>query len=173
VTLDETIDLLTTAAAFDRRTVGEADAIAWHAAIGDLSFDDSRAAVVAHYTETSDWVMPAHVRARVRAMRRDRLTREIIPALPAEIADQPSRYRGELRERIREIADGHSVQHAITPVPAQAPRAVAVVRGELGPALPPAERTLAPQEIARRQAAESRAARGAQLTAVPSPGESE
>ena len=41
MTIEETVDLLTVAAAYDRRTVGEGDAIAWHAAIGHLPLDDA------------------------------------------------------------------------------------------------------------------------------------
>lgn len=171
MTLDETIDLLTVAVAFDRRTVGEADAIAWHAAVGDLDFADSREAVIAHYRASRDWIMPADVRSRVKALRRDRLDREIAPAPPAELTDNPGRYRAELQTRIREIADGRSVQRAIGRLPGETPPPIAEVRKALGPALPPPERTLAPEEIARRQVAESRAARGAPITTEPDTGE--
>ena len=161
MTPDETIDLLCVAAAFDRRTTGESDVIAWHAAVGDLDFTDSRAAVIAHYQESRDWVMPADVRTRVRAMRRDRLAREIVPAPSAELTDEPGRYKAALQAGIRRIADGFSVRRAIGRPPAEIPPPVAEVRKALGPALPPPERVLPPQEIARRQVAESRAARGA------------
>lgn len=160
MTIEETIDILTAAAAFDRRTIGKADAVAWHAAIGDLDLDDCRAAVIAHYTDTTDWLMPAHVRKRVRAMRNERIASSIPPAPPAELADNPGRYRAELKARIRQIADGRSMNRAIGPpdVKGEPPAEVAEVRAELGIAL---ERpgSLSPQEIAQRQAAASRAAR--------------
>ncbi len=106
MTLDETVDLLTTAAAYDRRTVGEADAIAWHAAVGDLQFGDSRDAVVAHYTETADWLMPAHVRNRVMAIRNRRLTETEIPAPPPELLDDTAAYSAALHAAAVAIADG-------------------------------------------------------------------
>ena len=53
MTPDETIDLLSVAAAFDRRTTGESDVMAWHATIGDLDFADSRAAVIGHRARAS------------------------------------------------------------------------------------------------------------------------
>lgn len=108
MTIDETIDLLTAAAAFDRRTVGKADAIAWHATVGDLALDDCRAAVIAHYTETTEWLMPAHVRQRVKAIRARRLQDTEIPAPPPELLDDPPAYRAWLRESARRIADGET-----------------------------------------------------------------
>lgn len=66
MTLDETIDLLATCAAYDRRTIGKTDAVAWHAVVGDLPFDDAQKAVFAHYSESREWIMPADVRTRVK-----------------------------------------------------------------------------------------------------------
>lgn len=161
MTLDETIDLLSVAAAFDRRTTGESDVIAWHAALGDLDFDDSRAAVIGHYRESRDWVMPADVRIRVKAMRRDRLARELIPAPAAE----PGRYKAELNANIRRIADGRTAWLAIAdPVrEGPPPEEFTDARAALGPALlgRHSVRPLTVEELALQQAAESRAARAA------------
>jgi hypothetical protein len=66
--------LLSVAAAFDSRTIGEADAMAWSAALADTSFDDARDAVIAHYADFTDRVMPAHIKTRVRVARRERVT---------------------------------------------------------------------------------------------------
>lgn len=162
MTPDETIDLLSVAAAFDRRTTGESDVMAWHAAVGDLDFSDSRAAVIAHYQQSRDWVMPADVRARVKAMRRDRLEREIASAPPAELTGEPGRYKAELDANIRRIADGCQLRLAIAaPVrEGPPPEEFTEAREALGPALPGRNaRPLTPQELARQQAAESRAAR--------------
>ncbi|WP_405204394.1 hypothetical protein OG795_15295 [[Kitasatospora] papulosa] len=66
-------ELLTLAAAFDRRTVGESDARAWAAALNAMPLDDdARAAVARHYADTDAWLTPAHVRqqrAKIRAAR--------------------------------------------------------------------------------------------------------
>jgi hypothetical protein len=158
MTPDETVDLLTVAAAFDQRTVGEGDVMAWYAVVFDLSYDDAKLAVMGHYTDTADRIMPAHVRQRVKAMRRDRLSREIVPAPDPEIADEPGRYRETLGAEIRRIADGHSVQKAIGgPVREDDPPPTwAEARAKMAPPRPPT-----PQEIALQQAAESRAAREA------------
>ena len=106
MTLEETIDLLTVAAAYDKRTAGKADAIAWHAAAGDLDFADSRAAVVAHYSEGTEWLMPAHVRRRVLAIRHRRLQDTEIPPPPVELLDNPAAYSAALHAAAVAIADG-------------------------------------------------------------------
>ncbi len=156
MTLEETIDLLTVCAAFDRRTVGEADVTAWHAVAGDLEFADCRAAVIAHYRESRDWIMPADVRTRVKAMRRDRLERSITAAPDPELADQPGRYKAALAAAIRRIADGRSLHLAIAaPVRDDPPpQEFTEARAAFGPALPRSK-----QELALRQAAEARAER--------------
>lgn len=106
MTDDQIIDLLTCAAAYDRRTVGDADVDAWLAAIGDLDFQDARAAVIAHYTESSDWLMPVHIKRRVTAMRSRRLTDTLMPAPPPELADNPRAYIAWLRAAETAVANG-------------------------------------------------------------------
>lgn len=91
MTLDETIDLLTTCAAYDRRTIGKTDAVAWHAVVGDLPFDRAQQAVFAHYGESTEWIMPAHVRTRVKRQQRDEADRNRIRTLL-----DPEAYRREV-----------------------------------------------------------------------------
>lgn len=69
MTPSEAATLLAVAASFDRRTVGKADAAAWAVILADFSFDEARDAVVAHYAESSDWLMPSHVIALVVSRR--------------------------------------------------------------------------------------------------------
>jgi hypothetical protein len=66
VNLSETADLLTAMSAFDRRTIGDGDVIAWQAVLADAFFEDCLEAVKRYYTEHTDWMMPAHVRRLVR-----------------------------------------------------------------------------------------------------------
>jgi hypothetical protein len=158
MTSDEVWDLLELIASIDRRKVGLTDRQVWEGLIGDLSADDAQAAVVAHYRESREWIMPADVRTRVKAMRRERLAHEIVPAPPHEIADQPGRFRETLRAEVRKIADGKALPRAIAgPVREdEPPETWAQARAKF-----PSSPTLTPQEIARQQAAESRAAREA------------
>lgn len=59
--LSETAMLLAVVQAFDRRTVGESEVIAWQAALRDTGFDDARDAVIEHYRDHREWLMPADV----------------------------------------------------------------------------------------------------------------
>jgi hypothetical protein len=83
--LEETARVLAKAQAFDRRTIGEADIRAWHEALSDVDYTDALQAVTAHYRDTTDWLMPAHIRAlAARAVHeRHRLEREQLEAQQA------------------------------------------------------------------------------------------
>lgn len=111
--LDQTVDLLTVAAAFDQRTIGEGDAIAWHAAIGDLAFEDSRQAVISYYRESRERIMPADVRQRVKAVRQARLDAAGPTEIPQELADRPIEAREWLQRTRDAIADGQEPPLAI------------------------------------------------------------
>lgn len=93
MTLDETIDLLATCAAYDRRTIGKTDAVAWHAVVKDLPFADAQQAVFDHYSESREFIMPADVRTRVRRKQRDDAEHGRI----RELLD-PQAYRREVEQ---------------------------------------------------------------------------
>jgi hypothetical protein len=143
---------------------------AWHDLLGDLELADCLAAV-REVCKRQAFIAPAEIRTEVRRVRRERLERAPVAAPPAELTDDPGKYREALKGEIKRIADGFSVTRAIGALPGTPPAPVAEVRKALGPAIPPAERTLPPEEIARRQAAESRAARGAPVNVEPEEGE--
>lgn len=127
--LSETADLLTAMSAFDRRTIGDGDVIAWQSILPDASFEDCLEAVKQHYAESTEWMMPAHVRRSVRDMvsqremaarhtgwapgqagvPRDRAVPEVatgerlaLSDLPAAVADLVARVRADLPEGSRE-----------------------------------------------------------------------
>ena len=58
--------LLTLSAAFDSRTIGETDVEAWTLALDGLDVDRCKTAIVKHYRESTDRVMPAHIRRLAR-----------------------------------------------------------------------------------------------------------
>jgi hypothetical protein len=66
VTLAETADLLSIAAALDYRTIGEADVRAWHMTLADIDFTAATAALTAHYRATTRRVMPADIVQRIK-----------------------------------------------------------------------------------------------------------
>lgn len=98
--------LLGTCAAIDQRTTGEADALAWQMALSDLDFADCELAVIAHYSESEQRIMPVHVRRRVLAMRADRIDRAPVPEIPDELADNPRAFIAAQRAAVRRAADG-------------------------------------------------------------------
>lgn len=155
MTIEETIDLLRLCAGYDRRHIGKTDSVAWHMALGDLAFADAQAAVVAYFQENRDFIMPSDVRNRVRAMRRDRLAREVVPALEAD-PDAPQSYRTAFTDAIRRIADGFSVRRAIGGPVREGPPPESFTAAMEALPKPPTK-----QELAAQQAAESRAEREA------------
>lgn len=104
--------VLATAAAFDRRQVSELDAEAWHAAfaaagLADLTVEDARAAVVAHYAQTREWLMPADVIGYCKRIRRDRIKAagNLYALIQADPFDGPA-YQREYQQLVREVASG-------------------------------------------------------------------
>ena len=121
-------ELLTLAAAFDRRTVGEADARAWAAALNAMPLDDdAREAVARHYAETEKWLTPAHVRtqrARIRAERIDHAN-VLDDGRPDET---PAQFLARRRALTAAVADGRleaqTATQAVGLAPSTAPRAL-------------------------------------------------
>lgn len=95
----ETAELLTYIAAFDRRTIGKADVLAWHEIIGHLELMDCKQAVTAHFRESTDYLMPAHVVRLARNIADTRRNRETIAALPrGKGVPMPDEVREMLKE---------------------------------------------------------------------------
>lgn len=129
MTPSQTAELLTFCAAFDRRTIGKSDVLAWHTVLGNLDYEAARQAVTQHYATETRWIMPADIISKVRAKRRARLERhtESEPP-PGDTRDDA--YKAALLAERRAIADGRTE-----------PRPV--------PALPPGETTQQPTSRAR------------------------
>jgi hypothetical protein len=128
VTPADAAELLTLAAAFDRRTVGEADARAWSAALNSMPLDDdARAAVARHYNETDKWLTPAHVRTQRARIRADRIERANVldDGRPDE---SPAQYLARRRALTAAVADGRlapqTATQAVGRAPSTAPRAL-------------------------------------------------
>ena len=90
--LAEVAVVLAKAAAYDRRTVGEADARAWHEVLGDVELVDALVAVARHYRDSTDWLMPAHLR-RLAAQCRDARLR--VEGAKSEALALPSRFEDD------------------------------------------------------------------------------
>ncbi|BBC35238.1 hypothetical protein SGFS_065320 [Streptomyces graminofaciens] len=104
--------LLGHCAAFDNRTVGEADATAWASALHDVPYDnDARTAVARFYgTPPKDphqrlWIQPHNVRTLRSKLRSARLENFQYEPLPDEsVGEFMARYRGQ----VQAIASGRA-----------------------------------------------------------------
>jgi hypothetical protein len=118
----EAAELLARASAFDNRTIGEADATAWAAALHDLPLDNDTLNAVARYysapTQQGEtgrrWVEPHHVRTWRTKIRGERLG-ETIPAYePTNPGETGSDFIARRRAQLGAIADGR-----LQPIPVQ------------------------------------------------------
>ncbi|MEV1331153.1 hypothetical protein AB0J20_16425 [Micromonospora costi] len=85
--------ILAAAAARDLRTVGEADVLAWHEDLEDVSYPESREALKRYYRDHTDRIMPAHIRQLVRIIRDEqrRQNAHEVRALPSRFEDDHTR----------------------------------------------------------------------------------
>ncbi len=103
----QVVDLLTMAAAYDARTIGDADVVAWHAILHETDFADAKAALLGHFAESTERLMPAHIRRRVSALREERLRDIDILDLGSDVdPDNVPLYLATVRRRRDDIASG-------------------------------------------------------------------
>lgn len=135
--------ILAKAAAYDQRTIGEADAMAWFEALSDLDAADALEAVTRHYRGSTERLMPAHVRVLVAGI----------------VAEQRHAAFEERREaeRCREVA--------AAPTRDRSPEVLALVRRVRDVELPPGR----PGVFQRREWFELEQARARAGRAVPNP----
>jgi hypothetical protein len=158
------------AAACPQQAIDDYTPDAWFELLGDLAFDDCRAATKT-ITQRQPFIAPSEIRAEVRRIRSDRIARSVIPAPPAELADDPQAYRQALVAATKLAADGHALPapaevQAITgggrsgsSGPTSLRQALAGVRRALGPGRAPRPALGDERQMARDQVAEMRAAR--------------
>lgn len=114
--LPETALMLAQMQAYDQRTVGESDVIAWQALLADAPFEDCQEAVRRHYAEQTERIMPAHVRRIVQDIVK---AREVSPWAPGQYG-----VRREDAMVIVEVPD----RLALTDLPGPVANLVASVR---------------------------------------------
>lgn len=105
----ETAQALAVAAAYDNRTIGESNVMAWSDALSDLRLADVVAAIKLHYRASEDFAVPSRIRTLVNQIRSHRIADALIPAPPFELADDPMAALDWQREVIRRIGDGEDV----------------------------------------------------------------
>lgn len=131
--------LLTAIAGRDQRTIGDADVLAWHQDVGDLAYDDALAAVTRHFRESTDRIMPAHIRRIVRIIHDEQRAHTAVAALPPGKFDADpdrderlARNVAKIRELLDEIAAKRSVPDPGTPDNGVHTRALLRARKERG-----------------------------------------
>ena len=122
---DEMGLLLAKCASYDRRKTGEAEVIAWLQVLGDLRYADCEQAVIGHYAETREWIMPADIRTRVKEARHQRIKEAGgVPAPPPELLDDPAAYSAALQAAATALADGRDPEAAMAAITRQRVREV-------------------------------------------------
>jgi hypothetical protein len=131
---DQIIDLLSVAAAYDQRTVGNADIAAWTLALGELDFDRARDAVVAHYREQTRRIMPADVRQHARSAPHPPPFAELSAASP----EPPNQEYLRARDQMIEATKARDTR-AMAPAASRnaGDRAAAWLSTHIGPGQPP------------------------------------
>jgi len=120
--------LLMYAAATDNRQPSAEAAIGWANALDErVTAEDGKAAIDTHRATSTDWLLPAHINAEVRRIRKGRADTigDVHP--PAELADRPALENTWKREYARAVCDGETPEAATKracdaldiPVPAQ------------------------------------------------------
>jgi len=102
---DETAAVLAKIKLGDNRQVDNAGFVLneWHDAIGDLEYSDAIAAVVLHRRESTDYLMPAHIRIGAKRAKeaREREQRKQRPAITASpITLDRAKFEAETRAAI-------------------------------------------------------------------------
>lgn len=115
MTPSQAAKLLGHAAAFDRRTVGEAEARAWAAALEDVPADADTFAAVARFYGTPPrdgegrkWLEPHHVRTIRRQIRGERHGETISAYVPGDPDETPHEFTSRRRAQLIAIGDGRA-----------------------------------------------------------------
>lgn len=141
MTPSETAKFLALVALTDNRTVGQLDVQAWHEILPEgMSFADAQLALIQHRRDGSEWLMPSHIIANVRAIRRARLREAPVPEIP------PDLHQAVERQWMRAFTD--AVKDGDTDPQSAADEAMGIHRP---PALHPArpDRVQAIRELAK------------------------
>ena len=110
MTPSEAAELLVLCSAYDNRTIGDGNALAWADVLNDVRLADAKDAVKAHYRRSAEFLHASEVRERVRALREARLAEAAEPIPPHEFLDDPEAYKAWMRQARSRIADGDHVE---------------------------------------------------------------
>lgn len=100
--IEQTAVVLAKVAALDNRTDTDSAVLAWHEVIGDLDYQDALRAVAIHRMESTEYLMPAHIRQIVGRLRKERGEIEAKHAKQRELAAYAAQA-GPLADRSEDI----------------------------------------------------------------------
>lgn len=100
--IEQTAHVLAKAAALDNRNQSDAAILAWHEVIEDLDYRDALEAVAVHRRESTDYLMPVHVRRIADRLRRERCEGEFEDDRRRELAAY-AEHAGPLTDRTEDI----------------------------------------------------------------------
>lgn len=112
----EAAKVLAKAAAYDNRQATQAAAHAWAEALDqDMPLQDALRLVGEHYRDERNWVMPADINRRWRALGRTRIEtaeRMGLPGTPDELADDPAAWVAWRKAQIAAVKAGCDAMQA-------------------------------------------------------------
>lgn len=121
VTAPEAIALLTIASGYDSRKPDRDVSKLWAEVLADVDYTDARAVVLAHFHESTEWLMPAHIVKGVREIEAARVAAapnlyELEP--PRSVTDLDgaefdAAYMDWLQESARRVRRGLPVETGI------------------------------------------------------------
>lgn len=111
--------VLAACALFDNRKVpdnedGELLVEGWYAVIGDLPLNDALEAVRRHYRDSTEWIMPAHVRKGVKAIQAERRRNT-----PHESRQLPSKFEPDVTRQVALARGAGAARDALAPLMAK------------------------------------------------------
>jgi hypothetical protein len=151
--------------AFDNRKPDETAAKMWAHALADLRLPDCAEAVTQHFATSTDYLMPAHIRAIVRRIRAQRIAEHPLLEPPPELTGaqerewrleinarigdgetfDPDQFRGELKARdMRELTAGQTIDSG---------EAVANLRSQVRRPVSPPSKPTDPEHARRKEQA--------------------
>lgn len=90
-------------AAFDSRTIGDSDVLAWHEVMGDAPFEEAAQVVKGHYVSSRERIMPADVLWGIGMLHKSRLEKADATFVPDCDPDDTREYIRQLREHRRAV----------------------------------------------------------------------
>ncbi|ALE05524.1 hypothetical protein AL755_08585 [Arthrobacter sp. ERGS1:01] len=104
--IQETAAVLAKIQSFDNRNVDNPNIMAWHEVLAPYTLNDCLKAVSQYFAKSADWIMPAHVVERVRAIEECRRNKFHSGVYPTQNDEQSGNWIEVTRRLNRAVATG-------------------------------------------------------------------